>query len=183
MHIEIRPESCVHIDLRSAGLLRVAGHDPILTARAPAWTVELPEGPHFDVAVDLAFEAKDIDPPAAYAPSDRAKMRDALLGPEVLDARRFPVVTLRGRYVGTLDAGQLSGDLHLRGVPRRIAFDVAGRRSGETLEVRGTWQGRLTELGIKPFVALLGALRLEDWVRLRLDARVFVALTPPDPLR
>ena len=35
---------------------------------------------------------------------------------------------------------------------------------------RGAWEGRLTDLGIKPFKALLGALKLEDWIRLRLEA-------------
>lgn len=169
MHIEIRPESRVLIDLRSAGLLRAAGHDPTLIARAPAWAAELPDG-HLDVAIDLAFSTEHIEPPAGYAPSDRTKMRDNLLGPEVLDARRFPDVALRGRYVGSLDAGRLAGDLFLRGIPRPIALDLGGVRNGATLEVRGAWQGRLTELGIKPYAALFGAIRLDDWIRLRLEA-------------
>ena len=40
-----------------------------------------------------------------------------------------------------------------------------------TLVATGTWEGRLTELGIKPFKALLGAIKLDDWVSLRVDAR------------
>lgn len=170
MHIEIRPESRVHIDLRSAGLLRVAGHDPTLSARVPAWTLEVADGAVVDLPIDIAFRAQDVEPPATYAPSDRAKMRDNLLGHEVLDARRFPDLTFRGRYVGTLDAGRLSGDLLVRGAPRRIAFEVAGASGDRTLDVHGTWQGRLTELGIKPYAALLGTIRLDDWIRLRLEA-------------
>jgi polyisoprenoid-binding protein YceI len=174
MHIEIRSESRVAIDLRSAGLLRAAGHDPTLHARVSAWTVEVDDAADVNVPIEVTFRAEDIDPPTDCGPSDRAKMRDNLLGPDVLDARRFPAIPFRGRYVGTLDAGRLSGDLHLRGIPRHIAFDVVGQRTngaaGSTLDARGTWQGRLTELGIKPFTALFGAVRLDDWIRLRLEA-------------
>jgi hypothetical protein len=35
----------------------------------------------------------------------------------------------------------------------------------------GAWEGRLTDLGIRPFKALLGAIKLEDWIAVRLDAR------------
>ena len=54
-------------------------------------------------------------------------------------------------------------------------MDVRIARDGTTLAATGTWEGRLTDLGIKPFKALMGALRLQDWVRLTLDGR-FVAL-------
>jgi hypothetical protein len=47
------------------------------------------------------------------------------------------------------------------------------QRAGSDLVARGTWEGRLTDLGIKPFRALMGALKLEDWVRLRLEAKLF----------
>jgi hypothetical protein len=48
-------------------------------------------------------------------------------------------------------------------------------RRAELLLATGAWEGRLTDLGVPPFKALLGAIRLEDWIRLRLEAR-FTAL-------
>jgi hypothetical protein len=43
---------------------------------------------------------------------------------------------------------------------------------GDVTVVTGTWESTLNALGIKPFKALLGALKLEDWVRLRVEAKL-----------
>jgi hypothetical protein len=48
-------------------------------------------------------------------------------------------------------------------------------RDGERLTASARWDGKLTDLGVKPFKALLGALRLEDRVVLRLEARLLPA--------
>jgi len=62
----------------------------------------------------------------------------------------------------------LRGTEHQVDVPLRL-----GRQQDEpNVRVTGTWEGRLTDLGIKPFRALMGALRLEDWAKLRIDARM-----------
>jgi polyisoprenoid-binding protein YceI len=98
-------------------------------------------------------------------------MRDNLRGPDVLDAGRWPSVDFRGRFAGTLARGRLSGSLVVRGSARPIAMDVSIAGRGAELVAEGDWTGTLTELGIKPFRALLGALKLRDWIRLRLRLR------------
>ncbi len=181
----------VLIDLRATGPLAVLGHDLTLTARAEGVRVDVGAdvgasvgasagvGVGADaasVAVDALVEARfavtDIDPPAGISSTDRAKMRENLLSRDVLDARRHPAITLRGRYAGNLKEGTLRGDLVVRGVARAVAMPVRAMRDGERLTVTGRWEGRLTDLGIKPFKALLGALKLEDWIVLRLEARL-----------
>jgi hypothetical protein len=160
----------VIIDLRSAGLLGIVGHDPRLTARAEPFAVTVGEGP-VDTAVDVVFRADAIEPSGDIPESDRRQMSDNLRGPEVLDAARFGTVELRGRYVGTLTGGVLSGDLRVRGAARPLRMEVHVALEGEAIVATGEWVGRLTDLGIKPFTALLGALKLKDWIRLRLEAR------------
>jgi len=51
-------------------------------------------------------------------------------------------------------------------------MDLTVASEGRAFLVTGAWEGRLTDLGVKPFRALLGALRLEDWIRLRVEARL-----------
>jgi polyisoprenoid-binding protein YceI len=97
-------------------------------------------------------------------------MRENTLGPEVLDAGHHPTLEFRGRYAGTRSSGTLEGELVVRGVPRRFSMGVEVAGSGGKLVATGVWEGRLTDLGIKPFKALLGALKLQDWIRLRLHA-------------
>jgi len=161
----------VLVDLRATGLLRAVGHDPTLAARPDPVAIEV-EGETLDVPLTVRFPATSIEPPRDIPSSDREKMRENLLGRDVLDANRHPAVEFRGRYSGTLDAGRLAGDLSIRGALRRLEMPVSIRREGDAFVATGTWEGRLTDLGVKPFKALLGALKLEDWARLRLDARL-----------
>ncbi len=178
MRIELARESRVLIDLRATGLLRAVGHNPTLTVRPEPWSTEVTDGAAMDLAIDLRFAATAIEPPSDMGAADRDKMRENLRGRDVLDAARFPEIELHGRYAGTLEGGRFSGDLHVRGAPRPISMAVRGKVSasggGHAVEVRGEWEGRLTDLGLRPYRALLGALKLEDWVRLRLEAELSV---------
>jgi hypothetical protein len=176
MRLVLSPESRVFIDLQAAGLLRAAGHDPTLSAAPEPLAVVVPDGEEgrFELPVEARVRADTIEPPTDISPGDREQMRANMLGREVLDAARFPTLEFRGRYAGTFASGTLAGDLVVRGVAQRVALDLRTTRDGSTVVATGAWEGHLTELGIKPYKALLGALKLKDWIRLRLSAR-FVA--------
>jgi len=188
MRLDLTAESRVLIDLKATGLLRAVAHDPTLTARPEPWSTEAADGPEIDVPIQLRFLASAIEPPSDMGAADRDKMRENMCGRDVLDAARFPVIELRARYVGTLESGRLAGDLLIRGAPRPVALAVNGASTpsnagvlekvphgiSQTVELRAEWEGRLTGLGVRPYKALLGALRLEDWIRLRVEGRVVV---------
>jgi hypothetical protein len=173
MRLELSTDSRVFVDLRATGVLRAVGHDPTLVARPGALVLDVGDAP-LDLGVEATFRVDAIEPPSEISAADREKMRGHLTGADVLDARRFPTVDVRGRYAGTIEAGRLEGELFIRGIARAVSFDVRAVRDGGVLTASGAWEGRLTHLGIKPFKALLGALRLDDWIRLRLDARFAV---------
>jgi hypothetical protein len=169
MHLVLEDAPCLLVDLRATGLLGSLGHDPTLSARAGRLEVEVGDGP-VDLPLEVRFEAGAIEVPTDIPASDRVKMRENMLSSDVLDAARFPHLDFRGRYTGTLDRGTLSGELVVRGTPRALSMSVSVARSGERFVATGRWEGRLTALGIKPFKALLGALKLEDHAVLRLEA-------------
>ena len=175
MLLDLLDDTRVFIDLRAIGLLAVAGHDPTLVAVPDAARIDV-DVAHGDVDAPLVvrFAAANIEPPLDLRAVDRDKLRAHLLGPDVLDAARCGGVELRGRYAGTLAQGTLSGDLVIRGAARAIAFSVDVEREADRMVATGAWEGRLSALGVKPFRALLGTLRLDDWVRLRLDARLAI---------
>jgi hypothetical protein len=172
MRLALSPDSRVLVDLQATGLLRAVGHDPTLVARPQEATFDT------DGEVALVFRVRDIEPPADLSASDRAKMTDNLRGRDVLDAERHPEVAVRGRYEGTVESGTFAADVSVRGVSRRIRVPLCASPTGDGFEVTGTWDGALTDLGIRPFKALLGALKLRDWVRLRVEARVRRTSTP-----
>ena len=132
--------------------------------------LDVPDDGPLDVPVVVVFRVDRIEPPGELDRNDRERMCENLCSADVLDAARFPAVELRGHYAGSFDAGRLEGDLIVRGARHRLVFHVSILTHGTQRLARGAWEGRLTDLGIKPFRALMGALRLEDWIRLRLEA-------------
>jgi hypothetical protein len=175
MPLRLLDGSRVFIDLKASGVLRALAHSPTLTARPERVDVDLDEaagrGP-VDVGVEATFAVGGIEAPADISSGDREKMLENLRGREVLDGGRSPTVEFRGRYAGTLDAGTLAGDVRVRGAAHRISIPVSITRDEAGFVARGSWEGRLTDLGVKPFRALLGAIKLDDWIRLRLDVHL-----------
>jgi hypothetical protein len=173
MRFDLSPESHVAIDLRATGILKAVAHNPTLTARPETIRVQLAEPPSatLDLPVNASFRVDAIDPPQDLSPQDRERMRENLRGDEVLDGARFPAIELHARYRGSLERGTLEGALVVRGAARPITMELQGVREGDGLRVTGAWEGKLTDLGVKPYRALLGAIKLADWVRLRLEAR------------
>jgi hypothetical protein len=172
MRLQLSSDSRVFIDLRATGLLRAVGHDPRLTARPdPVW-FEIGDAGPVDLPVEVRFRSELIEVAEELSPSDRDKMRDNMRGADVLHTARFPTIDLRARYRGTLDGGRLEGEIVVRDSPRRVALDIVVAHDGYARTATGTWSGRLTDLGIKPFKALMGALRLEDWIQIRVEARL-----------
>jgi hypothetical protein len=167
MRFELTPDSRVIIDLRATGLLRAVGHDPVLSARPePAW-IDLENG-----QVSLRFPVADIEPMGEGSEPDRRKLLANLRGADVLYADRFPTLEVRARYAGTVESGELRGHLVVRGQAREIAMSLHTTRQWDVLVAVGVWEGTLSELGIKPYKALFGALQLKDWIRLRVEARL-----------
>ncbi|MDX9974471.1 MAG: YceI family protein [FCB group bacterium] len=101
---------------------------------------------------------------------DRAKVREAMLSKEQLDAARFPsiraeVTTIRVEATrqGTLDCTHVATialTLHGKTVEREVPVRI--EVSDNTVKVEGTARFRFREFGIKPYSAMLGALKVED---------------------
>jgi polyisoprenoid-binding protein YceI len=169
MGLQLLDGSRVFIDLRATGLLKSLAHSPTLVARPARVTVDF-AAPDEPVEVDATFAVNAIEAPADISASDREKMLDNMRR-DVFDVARFPSVGFQGQFTGSLERGSLTGDLLVKGASRRITIPFAVSTEANALVARGTWEGRLTDLGIKPFKALLGAIKLEDWIALRVEAR------------
>lgn len=169
----LSPDSRVLVDLRATGLLRALGHNPTLVAHPNAAMIEAvaAEG-ETRATLALRFPVARIALPEDISRDDRDKMRANMEASEVLDAARFPVVDVAARWQGTTESGRLDVDATVRGRTHTLAMNIVLEPVGVEIVARGAWEGRLTDLGIKPFRALMGALKLEDWIRLRLDARL-----------
>lgn len=172
MRLELTEESRVRVRLRATGVVRsLMAHDRLLTGRPRLRRLlEISSGSETDVEVAAELPATSIEPADAdLSAGDRRKILTNLRGDRVLDADRHPVIEFSGAYRGGAGAGELRGDVLVRGRPQPIVFDVELSESPESWRAVGSWTGALRELGIKPFKALLGTIRLEDWIRVELD--------------
>lgn len=106
--------------------------------------------------------------PSALSERDKQKIQ-ATLQDEVLESRRFPEVRLVGTAMPEANGGyRLAGQLTLKGVSRPISA-----------QLRDTAAGYVTELtlhqpdfGIKPYSAMLGALKIKPAITIRVETRL-----------
>jgi hypothetical protein len=94
---------------------------------------------------------------------DVAGTRSNMLGDRVLNAKRHPVVKLTGTgYRGDKPEIMLQLSIELLGNVVELQVPTTLRLDGDVLEVTGALRLSHSDLGMRPFTALLGALRVGD---------------------
>lgn len=159
-----------------AGPLARLGHDHVIAAaglegalRVPPddWTAARGELhlPLARLAVDPAAVRDALAPGLGPAPpaDDIAGTRENLLGPDLLDAETYPriVVRLRG-LSGTPSRPLARLEVAIRGARHDLELPVRLELADDALTVSGLAALRHQALGLEPFTALGGALRVAE---------------------
>ena len=101
---------------------------------------------------------------------DIAKTRRNMLGPNVLDAERFPLVHVRSAgIVRTSEGLNVVARITLKGVERDVLVPIELARDGRLLRAKGQFDIRQSDFGIKPFSVALGALAVQDLLHVELQ--------------
>ncbi|MCO6010604.1 YceI family protein [Actinoallomurus purpureus] len=154
-----------------SGVGRKVGHD--LTIEVTRWSGEAVVDPADPASLSVTVSAevdslKVREGTGGIKPltdSDRAEI-EKNAREKILRAREHPVITFRSTGVeGTPEAFTITGDLTIMG--RTNAISVRG--GVEDDRVRGGTTVVQTRWGIKPYSALLGALKLADEVAVEFD--------------
>lgn len=182
----IAGESLVQILVFRAGALALAGHNHVIAARGLTGTVLLADDPRrSSVALRIPVAPLSVDEPALRTAlgadfqselpaSAREGTRRNMLGPAVLDAERFPYLEIRSERLEPAGRGyEARLRIALRGAAYTIRVPVRHELQGSQLLVTSHFTVRQTDLGLVPFSALLGALKVADEleIRARLVAR------------
>jgi hypothetical protein len=150
------------------GLLSRVAHDLCIQATGFRAPVTL-DGRRFTVEVTAPVrglrvlgQVKDglVSP---LSEKDHREIESNLQGKHVLDADRAPDVRFVGQ--GDLDARRVEGDLTLRGSTQRLSAPLTVREEPGRLVVVGEVRFKQTAFGLKPYSAMLGALKVQDEVR------------------
>lgn len=181
----VAADSLLTVRVYRGGTLATAGHNHLIASHTLVGTVYLPDDVlKASCELHLAVAELTVDEPqlrAQEAGSDflpdvpqaaREGTRRNMLGPAVLDAAQYPEVVLRSERLEPAAAGapgELRAwlDAQVRDQHRTIGVPLRYELDGDTLTVTGETALRQGELGLTPFTALMGALAVQDEMRVR----------------
>ncbi len=168
---------------RRGGVLAAMGHDHVIASHDLSGYIDLQEPLRASrFALELPVAALTVDEPALRSgrgagfddevpQAARAATRDNLLGERVLDAAHYPRITARGlelsggpeHFAARVEL-TVRDTRHVALVPVRFATGP-----GDTLRITARFPLSQGALGLTPFSAALGALRVEDLLEVELD--------------
>ena len=163
-----RDANRVLIHVGKTGLLSFAGHEHEVAAPDVRGSITAdPERPE-QASVEVAFDATALRVTGTGEPAkDVAEVQRTMLGPECLDAARFPTIRFVSSSVASAgdEAGAhrlaIHGALTLHGVTRPITLHARVAFDGDKVEASGTMTLHQTDFGIKP-ISKAGVVNVKD---------------------
>jgi polyisoprenoid-binding protein YceI len=163
-----------------AGLGSRAGHDLVLEAKA--WQATLHVGA--DEAAhraELRVQADSLEVVEGHGgikpltDRDRADIAKTMRE-KVLDTGRYPNFEFHSTAVrGSAPAVSAEGELTIRGVSRPVTVQGSVEERPDGVWLTANARVVQSEWGIKPYTALLGALKVADTVDIAVQARLVAA--------
>jgi polyisoprenoid-binding protein YceI len=175
--------SSVTIHVGRSGVFSFAGHTHTVVAPAVQGRVIALEGDLSRSAVRLSFESARLTVVERGEPAgDAPKVQEAMLGPKVLDVRRFPVITFDSTAVSGTQASPgayrltVQGSLTLHGVTRPVALPLQVEVGADGLKATGRMTIRQTDYGMEP-VSVAGVVKVKN----ELAIEYTIVATPARP--
>jgi len=136
-------------------------------------------------AADTAEARKALGLPGETDASTQKQVQANMTGPDVLDVIRHPTATFqirsalssRQQVQGRPPVYELAGSFTLPGVTREAMIPVEVEQRGEWLRLRGMFDIKQTDFGMKPYKKLGGVVGVAD--ELRITGDILVRATPP----
>ena len=143
------------------------------TAAGSGFRIEVPvESLMVDPAALRGEEGQDFE--AAVSGAAQRDTRKNMLGPDVLDAARHPVIAIHSiKAAGPRWNPDITAQVTLHGRSSEVSFPAAVIEQADALIVIARFELLQTRLGLQPYSVLGGAIRVRDAieVRMRLVAR------------
>lgn len=181
VHYVVQAElSDVRLLVYRAGPLASFGHNHVIQAKDIHGDIYLADdfqASGFSLSLPVAGfvvddpKARSVEgPDFAKQPSAAAVdgTRKNMLGPDLLDAVRFPEVRVRSvKLLGPDWGPDATVRIELHGTARDLTVPIHVEHSGDTLSVYGAFEIKQSDFGIKPFSVLGGGLQVADALRIR----------------
>jgi hypothetical protein len=172
--------SQLHVLVYRGGTLARFGHNHVMSSRSVSgriWVHPQTQRSGFELSLPVndlivddpdARRAAGAEFPPDIPPADKDGTRKNMLRTEVLDAQTYPQITLRSASIaGVLPQIGVTTRITIKDVSRDIEVPTVVTISGTRLSATGEFDIRQTEFGIKPFSIGLGALEVQDRLRIK----------------
>jgi len=129
---------------------------------APIATGSIDEAAH---SVTLSVDARGMRVLDPKSPNNRDKVQSNMLGPQVLDAAKYPTISFRstGWRVDSPMHFTITGNLTLHGQTHEVLVNVDRKGDGS---YAGNATVKQTDFGITPITIAGGTVRVKDDVRI-----------------
>ena len=175
-------QSHLRIYVRRAGPFKAFGHDHLVSSRQLTGWLRFVPGAVSQSTFNLTLPVSSLNVDDAdirraaggewTAPVEaevRTATRRNMLDNRLLDARQHPYIHLRGRWQeGDFSSGNVRATVSVRGRDYTLTVPVSVFADGPGLRVSTRFTVTHKQLGLTPFTALGGALRVAD--RLEIEA-------------
>ncbi len=171
----VSDESELRVLIFSAGALGGLGHDHVITSNAVEGRVRVGASPaDSTVELSLPVESLVVDAPKARAAAgpgfegdvpgdDRLGTRENMLGDKLLEAKRYPEVRIAAESIsGEFSRMTVQARIEIKGSPHEVELPVSVAFHGSRLVAIGRTAISHPELGLEPFSAALGTLRVAE---------------------
>lgn len=173
-------ESELRILVFSAGALGALGHNHVISSHALDGNVHVGPSPadsRFELSLPVASLV--VDEPEARAAAgpafegevgeeDRQGTRGNMLGDKLLDAARYPEVRILSASIsGEFPRMTVHAQVEIKGSSHEVLLPASVAFYGDRLVAIGRAKVAHAELGLKPFSAALGTLRVADEIAFR----------------
>lgn len=180
---EIDPRaSVVHIHVFRGGTFARLGHNHVVSSKSVTgrvWMRQQFSRSGFELSFPVAGlivddpearRAAGSDFPPGIAAADKEGTRRNMLREEVLDAQNYPKVTVKSAAVaGSMPAPDMTASITIKDATREVMVPARIEINGAKLTARGEFNIRQSDFGIEPFSVALGALQVQDELRIRFD--------------
>ncbi|MBC7619183.1 MAG: YceI family protein [Candidatus Saccharibacteria bacterium] len=174
--------SSLHILVYRGGRLANLGHNHVISSQSISGSIWQGAGMDqsgFEISVlvnelivddNAARAAEGEDFPLNVSDDAKSGTRTNMLRETLLDGARFPVISIQSvRLQGDSDGAQVLAALRIRDQIREILMPVTLRFIDGSLRVKGEFDIKQTDFGITPLNVALGALLVQDTVKIKFE--------------
>ncbi|MEO8019047.1 MAG: YceI family protein [Pseudomonadota bacterium] len=176
----VAEESLLQIFVYRGGTMARMGHNHVIASHHLRGTVFVGgqlEQTRFDIAIPVADltidepalrEQAGADFPAAVPQSARDGTRRNMLSAPLLDGASFPEIRLRATEVVAAAQGYDVGvEISIKDQVRNVRVPMTVTHEAGVLTASGEFALKQSELGLKPFSVMMGALQVIDGMRVQ----------------